>query len=305
MASEDVNEPLSEQNDFLERRDENEHNKKIYRYAPIVLSIFAIIISIISIVLALVINSQTATPETISTRIEVVRNISCTECHLFPKPEHQYFLHQLTRYRNETTEQCCAQNSSQLSAFLALKMSSYEEEELPPVINPDSFSMGDVSIHKKLIASTSVNDNLEYPIFDPLQSYNLKFATDEDNPLLEHNRNVELLASGTKITQSGLYLVYVSVHFKPDSPEPCKTFDQKTFSVNITKHQDKAIILSAIHTCCDDCIRNQETGFTAGVFQLKENDFLTVDVSGEGLVSYRPQSTFFGLTMLSKTQQPT
>ncbi|KAK0061053.1 tumor necrosis factor ligand superfamily member 6 [Biomphalaria pfeifferi] len=295
-----------EDEDLLGKKDENDHRCKNNKrqYISVIISIFAIIFSITSIVLASVNNSRTAALED-STRIEVIHNFSCTECHLFPKPEHQYLLNHLTRYRNETTEQCCAQNFSQLSALLTLEILSFEDEELPPVINPDSFSMGDVSMHKKLIASTIVDDNAEYPIFDPLQSYNLKFATDEDNPLLEHNRNVELLASGTKIKQSGLYFVYVSVHFKPDSPEPCKTFDQKTFSVNITKHQDGAIILSAIHTCCDDCIRNQETGFTAGVFQLKENDFLTVDVSGEGLVSYRPQSTFFGLTMLSKTQQPT
>ncbi|KAK6962509.1 hypothetical protein BgiMline_032613, partial [Biomphalaria glabrata] len=96
-------------------------------YISVIISIFAIIFSITSIVLASVNNSRTAALED-STRIEVVHNFSCTECHLFPKPEHQYFLTQLTRYRNETTEQCCAQNFSQLSALLALEILSFEDE---------------------------------------------------------------------------------------------------------------------------------------------------------------------------------
>ncbi|KAH9505548.1 hypothetical protein Btru_055847 [Bulinus truncatus] len=276
---------------------------------PIIMSLIAVTVSIISITLAVIYstNLPTQNNEQIVDEIEMT-NLSCIDCKMFQSDELQYYLNQLTRYTNGNDDECCAQNLSQLSALIALNLSiiSDVDEELPPVVNPDNFSMSRASMHKKLIASTFTEHDKEYPIFDPLQSYNLKFATDENSPLLEHNRNIELLATGTKITESGMYLVYCSVHFKPDSPEPCKTFTEKIFSVNITKVNSESrpesnVLLSATHTCCDDCIRNQETGFTSGVFQLKKNDFLKVDVSAEGLVSYKPQSTFFGLAMLSKT----
>lgn len=46
----------------------------------------------------------------------------------------------------------------------------------------------------------------------------------EMDPLVEHVRGVEVLPDGLKIIHPGFYYVYSSIHFRPESPRPCKDF---------------------------------------------------------------------------------
>lgn len=52
----------------------------------------------------------------------------------------------------------------------------------------------------------------------------------ENEPVLEHARNVDVLDQALRIKHTGLYYVYSSVHFRPDSVYPCKSF---TYKVNL------------------------------------------------------------------------
>ncbi|XP_055868023.1 uncharacterized protein LOC106076849 isoform X2 [Biomphalaria glabrata] len=203
-----------------------------------------------------------------------VKQLYCVPCEtLFNclSREHPQ-LSQISRHTDaNNTEQCCAHNRTEMKALSEMVLHYMSCSRRDP-----NFGAAD---------------------------YNLKFATDEHNPLLEHNRYMEMLETGLKITESGLYLVYCSVHFKPDSAEPCKNFEYKTWSVFVKRHRPSndalsGPILTATHTCCDECVREQETVYTAGVFMMLKQDFITVDVSGEGLVSYKPQSTYFGAALV-------
>uniref|UniRef100_A0A2C9LRL5 THD domain-containing protein n=1 Tax=Biomphalaria glabrata TaxID=6526 RepID=A0A2C9LRL5_BIOGL len=203
-----------------------------------------------------------------------VKQLYCVPCEtLFNclSREHPQ-LSQISRHTDaNNTEQCCAHNRTEMKALSEMVLHYMSCSRRDP-----NFGAAD---------------------------YNLKFATDEHNPLLEHNRYMEMLETGLKITESGLYLVYCSVHFKPDSAEPCKNFEYKTWSVFVKRHRPSndalsGPILTATHTCCDECVREQETVYTAGVFMMRKQDFLTVGVSGEGLVSYKPQSTYFGAALV-------
>ncbi|CAL1543602.1 unnamed protein product [Lymnaea stagnalis] len=231
----------------------------------------------------------------------------CVRCERFKwstSPTQTALLDQIDKVENG--EKCCARNQTQLKALYDLVMNRTLKPAAvpPPVVNPTNFSMSRASLHKKLVPSSEENKD-NYPYFHPdNEAFPLYFAKDETTPLLEHTRNMELMTTGMPISKPGAYLVYCSVAFKPDSAQPCRTFAQQTWSVNITRVRPNdvalsGVILTAKHTCCDDCVRNQETSYTAGVFLLKEHDLLRVDVSGEGLVSYKPQSTFFGVTMLT------
>lgn len=51
---------------------------------------------------------------------------------------------------------------------------------------------------------------------------NLEFDTSIKNKLIEHAKNVEILTTAMIILQPGMYVIYSSVFFKPDSARPCK-----------------------------------------------------------------------------------
>ncbi|KAI8772405.1 tumor necrosis factor ligand superfamily member 6 [Biomphalaria glabrata] len=261
--------------------------------------VLSIAISIAAIVLSVVSTTDYNQPD--------VKQLYCVPCEtLFNclSREHPQ-LSQISRHTDaNNTEQCCAHNRTEMKALseMVLHYMSCSRRVSLPVINPTNFSWSKASIHMKLVPSTIYSPDGKYPNFGAAD-YNLKFATDEHNPLLEHNRYMEMLETGLKITESGLYLVYCSVHFKPDSAEPCKNFEYKTWSVFVKRHRPSndalsGPILTATHTCCDECVREQETVYTAGVFMMLKQDFITVDVSGEGLVSYKPQSTYFGAALV-------
>ncbi|XP_059143684.1 uncharacterized protein LOC131931021 [Physella acuta] len=282
---------------------------KTCKALPIVVSTISIIVCVVCIVFLHTFSQDDD--------IKKVFTPTCVRSELFNKfnhPELRKLLETLQRRTENTTdnqiEMLCALDEKQLSNLVRLYLLTGTEEAvssaLPPVKDPKNFSMGDASIHRKLLPSFFQEDeHLDKPVFDPHESFQLYFAPEEDNPLLEHTRNVELLTSETVIQKSGLYLVYSSVHFKPDSALPCNHFDQKIWSHNITRTRENipeysGVLLTSSHTCCDNCVRNQETSYTAGVFFLHKNDQLRVEVSGRGLVSYRPQSTFFGMAKLGK-----
>ena len=231
--------------------------------------------------------------------------VQCKRLDVGRSPEQLKLLAQVDRRENGT--KCCAREQTQLKVLFELVMLRTKKaiEPMPPVINPRNCSMSGASVHKKLTLSSTENIG-NYPYFHPgYENHPLYFASDEITPLLEHIKNVDVRAKELRIIKPGIYLVYCSVAFRPDSAMPCHTFAQKTWSVNVTRVRvndnidSGVLLLSAKHTCCDDCVMNHETSYTAGVFMLKENDDLYVYVSGEGLVSFKPQSTFFGLAMLS------
>ncbi|XP_059143675.1 uncharacterized protein LOC131931012 [Physella acuta] len=262
-----------------------------------VISLLSIGLCIVSIVLVM-----TSPPN------EQPRNLTCVECAVLNRTDNfSTTLRQMLKtVYQDGKELCCAENNQQLSALISFTVK--EQTAMPTIpafeknVNIAPYSISNASMHMKLVPSHFDEEKyFDVPQFHPT-NFDLNFEPDEHNPLLEHRRNVEVNSEGVTIQLPGLYLVYSSVHFKPDSALPCKLYEKQTWSLSIlrTKGDNPTpdTILTATHTCCDECTRNQETGYTAGVFVLNADDVIKVDVSGEGLVSYRPQSTYFGLTML-------
>ncbi|XP_059143679.1 tumor necrosis factor ligand superfamily member 15-like [Physella acuta] len=155
-------------------------------------------------------------------------------------------------------------------------------------------------MHMKLAPPDEESSSTLQPEFQP---YKLHFVPEEKNLLLEHWRGVELFTDRVVITQTGHYYMYSSVAFRPDSPLKCGDFQYQTWnnSILLTRPENAAVgetLVTATHTCCDECKHNQETTYAAGVFLLQTGDSINVEVSGSRLVSYKPQSTFFGLVLL-------
>uniref|UniRef100_A0A2C9LK31 THD domain-containing protein n=1 Tax=Biomphalaria glabrata TaxID=6526 RepID=A0A2C9LK31_BIOGL len=126
----------------------------------------------------------------------------------------------------------------------------------------------------------------------------------EMDPLVEHVRGVEVLPDGLKIIHPGFYYVYSSIHFRPESPRPCKDFQYQTWNQYLEKTSpldpaQSGCLLKVAHTCCDICTRDEETSYTGGVFYLDKNDVVQIAIDGFGLVNFRRDTSFVGLMMLS------
>uniref|UniRef100_A0A0B6ZDT1 THD domain-containing protein n=1 Tax=Arion vulgaris TaxID=1028688 RepID=A0A0B6ZDT1_9EUPU len=199
-------------------------------------------------------------------------------------------------------QMCCAHKSDQLSTLLELTLRRQESSPAPDSeFNPQNFSLSFVSVHKRLYPSVDMA-NITEPVFDPNWLVETRFQQDNDD-LVEHSRGVDVQVGGLHILTSGQYLIYSSIHFKPNSALPCKTFKLQIWGHYIEKitPNDPAVsgcLLKTAHTCCDECARDDQTSFTSGVFYLKKGDIVRVLISGHGLVDFNRKSSYAGLVML-------
>ncbi|CAG5123220.1 unnamed protein product [Candidula unifasciata] len=239
--------------------------------------------------------------------------IACINCdHELGNP----LLKTLARKDSGTERLCCAESTSQMSAIMELMLQrpqgkqphrkrQHLRESTSDAIKADDLSFSTASAHKRLLPREPFDSSKNHvPIF---KNYTvpLNLNASHHDPLTEHARNVSVLESGFLISQAGTYLVYSNVRFKPDSSQPCSSFRFRVWEHKVVKtstDQMKHDILKSVHTCCDSCTRDRETSFAGGAFILNQGEHLSVEISGLGLISYHPQSSYFGLMMLGSSE---
>ena len=278
------------------------------KYRPIIflclLSAFSVVSLIISIVALMDAHNDVFSLET-----------PCVECGKLSKTLHnQTLLHipllELIDKKYEGgVNKCCVSTNKLLSALIELsRIEPRESNKDPlPTYNPADFKFSPVSAHKRLYAPEfpfpvvfrdRVPHFIDKPVYLLFKSN--KFSPD---PLLEHERGVEVISDRLRIMYSGLYFVYSSIHFRPESTQPCKDFQYQVFSlyvVNVTPNDSTKTgnILRITHTCCNECQMYEETSYVGGVFQLEAGNDIQIAISGYGLFHSRQQSSFAGLFMI-------
>ncbi|CAL1542721.1 unnamed protein product [Lymnaea stagnalis] len=238
----------------------------------------------------------------------------CVECNkLIKNPydlsERDLLLESLERKTEDGVTKCCASNSQQLSALIEISLRKQQTNKEPlPAYNVSDFKFSPASAHKRLYPPQSPFPEVNYrdrvPRFDNGTVYVLfKHDKSAPDPLVEHDRGVEVLNDGLRIVYSGLYYVYSSIHFRPESAHPCKDFQYQTWAHYVEKitPNDPAktgCLLKTVHTCCDECTMDEETSYVGGTFELEAGDVVRILVSGHGLVYFRQQTSFAGLVMM-------
>ena len=211
----------------------------------------------------------------------------------------------LTKVYEEGVEKCCARDNQQLSALLEMSMRRQEVKQVPlPVFNVSDFKFSPVSAHQRLYPPYRPAGPRELkPNFTTSGRVLFRTSTRREDPLVEHARGVQVLDGGFHIQYSGIYFIYSSIHYRPDSVYPCKHFKFKTWSHFIMKNTPNnpaltGCLMKTAHTCCDECTLDDETSYTGGVFRLEAGDVIYVEISGHGLVYFKEQTSFAGLMML-------
>ncbi|CAL1526490.1 unnamed protein product [Lymnaea stagnalis] len=277
------------------------------------------VISLISIVLCAVV----VTISLIALKLEVQHGIEesaskppvvCIECIKIIKNPYNLsevdpLMDSLDKVFEDGVEKCCAHNNSQLSALIEMSMRLQRVNTAPlPDFNVSDFKFSPVSAHKRLYPPKNpfpeVNYRKRVPRFENSSVYVLfKYEKSMSDPLLEHEHGVEVLNDGLRIVYSGAYYVYSSIHFRPESAHPCKSFLYTTWGHSVEKLSPNSpaqtgCLLKTAHTCCDHCTMDEETSYTGGVFNLEAGDIIRVSVSGHGLVYFRQQTSFAGVFMI-------
>ncbi|RUS85889.1 hypothetical protein EGW08_006373 [Elysia chlorotica] len=202
-------------------------------------------------------------------------------------------------------EDCCAYTSHQITVLFESMMRLNDLDPLPLAsYEAGDFKFSPVSAHKRLYPK-EMSDDFGVPKF-PALSQVCELKEDDSAYGLEHHRGVNISSSGLRILHGGLYYIYASLQFWPQSKHPCADFRYQTFVAYVEKipwrRSGAETILKVLHSCCDQCSNSQETRFTGGMFVLQPGDQIQVKVSGYDLVHFEPQTSFVGLAMLGSPQ---
>ncbi|KAK0062128.1 tumor necrosis factor ligand superfamily member 6 [Biomphalaria pfeifferi] len=157
-----------------------------------------------------------------------------------------------------------------------------------------------VSAHISLAASSRIPD----PYFK--KDYNVCVRIKINSQ--DHARGVTVDNDGLVILHSGLYYVYASVYFKPNSTEYSSNFAYQTWFQYIYRMRPNSpahstVLTRVVHTCCLNCTNSQNTAYSAGVFYLEAGDMLQVCLTGQGLIAFDARSTYLGLFMLTSSSR--
>ncbi|XP_059177461.1 tumor necrosis factor ligand superfamily member 10-like [Physella acuta] len=185
-------------------------------------------------------------------------------------------------------------NSTESSKPKQINASSVEFQ----LFDTTNVTMASPSAHLFLIPPKS-DDTGERLKFNGFVVVNISRAN-ATNSLVTHQTNVDVISGQVTILTSGLYVIYCSIYFKPDSAKPCRSFKQQVWEARmvLSRHGKTKPVLRLFHTCCNNCMREKNSQFEAGVFQLTTGDRVFVEVSGEGVTEFDEHSSFFGLVMV-------
>ncbi|RUS85719.1 hypothetical protein EGW08_006513, partial [Elysia chlorotica] len=132
-------------------------------------------------------------------------------------------LRKLTVEVKDGVEQCCAYGPEQITTLFESVMRLNEIPD-PPLTSfkPSDFRFSPVSAHKR-IYPTRILRTFGVPEI-PQEPLVCLFKPDDPRYDLEHHRGVEVLERGLRVQHSGLYYVYTSILFRPQSVHPCREF---------------------------------------------------------------------------------
>ncbi|KAK3783677.1 hypothetical protein RRG08_025301 [Elysia crispata] len=287
------------------------------------LSSVAVLLSIISLILASTLGlilfmicssekghfRQSFIPET--TEEDAVSPFACISCiKLLRDPMDDIasdpLLRKLDIEVTDGLEVCCAYSSEQITAlFESIVRLNDSPQQFLASYNLSDFTFSPVSAHKMLYPERLSRD-FSVPEF-PEQPQVCELKEDDTRYGLEHHRGVNITKKGLRIVHGGLYYIYSSIQFRPQSIHPCHEFKYQTFVAYVEKisyrHSASQLILKFSHTCCDVCVNTQETRFTGGVFILDPGDLIRIKVMGYRLVYFQPETSFMGLAMLGSTPE--
>ncbi|KAI8786419.1 tumor necrosis factor ligand superfamily member 6, partial [Biomphalaria glabrata] len=122
-----------------------------------------------------------------------------------------------------------------------------------------------VSAHISLAASSRIpgSENKPDPYFK--KDYNVCVRIKMNSQ--DHARGVTVDNDGLVILHSGLYYVYASVNFKPNSTEYSSNFAYQTWFQYIYKMRPNSpahstVLTRVVHTCCLNCTNSQNTAYS-------------------------------------------
>lgn len=243
--------------------------------------------------------------------LNLTRNyFACVPCNklLFDpagKVQDDPLLKQLTIEMQDGRETCCASTGRQITALFesVARLNAVPESPLMSA-NLSDFQFSPVSAHKRLYPERVLRGEFGIPEI-PNQSVLCEFKPDDPRYGLEHTRGVIIHKRGVEIQYGGLYYVYISIHFRPQSLHPCREFRFQKFSAYLEKvarnRHASENLLHVSYTCCDSCINTQDVRFTGGIFILQKGDVIRVKVDSFELVQFSIYTSFAGLTMLGNS----
>ncbi|XP_059148926.1 tumor necrosis factor ligand superfamily member 6-like [Physella acuta] len=291
---------------------------KCYQRLVLALALFAILLCTAVLVIGIVLFTSHSTSET----NDKDKPIACVSCNKLIKTTYDTsasdpLFDMLVRVRDAHggSDLCCAYDSEQMSALLEMSMRRQDVNKAPlQSFNVSDFSFSPASTHKRLFPPKNPYPEMPYQERVPQfgnGSVVVLFKNENvtADPLVEHERGVEILKDGIRIIHPGLYYVYSSIHFRPESAHPCKNFKYQTWGHYVEKISPNnpaqtGCLLKTAHTCCDACTMDEETSYTGGVFHLESGDVIRIVISGYGLVYFRQQTSFAGLMMLGNSNIP-
>lgn len=256
-----------------------------------------IVIIIISISCAVLVKTRPAAKTSLSKELEAPR--FCLACALGAFSERQ--IEKLNKTEVDGVQMCCADTPEQLKIFLEMLRSNTDDKESLERLDAENLSLGSAHAHKK-ININHFKSHEDYPEFGD-KNFKLEFDINGYNSFKQRAENVEVLTSAIVVQEAGFYVVYSSLFFRSGSNKPCKELEKQIWEhiILLTANNDEEnsrTIFSTTHTCCDECKHDKRTSYAGGVFRLKENDRLHVEVSSDGVTRLDDTSSYLGLIML-------
>ncbi|GFR67582.1 tumor necrosis factor ligand superfamily member 10 [Elysia marginata] len=132
-------------------------------------------------------------------------------------------LGKLTIEMHDGREDCCAYDSDQIAALFQ-SVARLNELPDPPVVryNASEFQFSPVSAHKRIYPAR-LSRHFGIPRI-PKRPPLCEFKADDPRYGVEHHRGVDVLKRGMRIRHGGLYYIYTSIYFRPQSVRPCGEF---------------------------------------------------------------------------------
>ncbi|CAL1532712.1 unnamed protein product [Lymnaea stagnalis] len=208
----------------------------------------------------------------------------CIEC-----PGAGNFQREDIAYNNKSGE-CCAHSVEGLFGLMNMGLSQRDQ-----AIERLKF-FSETSGHFQLIPDSS-NDTNDKVLRMEMQKQG------------SHSQSLAVDANGfVNIGSGGSYFVYCSVYFRANSSRPCPTSNPEhmTWTLSVKRKSgtnSEMSMMEAVHTCCENCIRERATSYAAGVFQLNASDVVKVMVSGKGVIYFDERSSYLGLMMLNSGRE--
>ncbi|XP_059148928.1 uncharacterized protein LOC131936089 [Physella acuta] len=208
---------------------ESLHTAKVYQRLTVSLSVLVGILIVTAVCIAYVFHAELSMSQE--------KPLACIDC----KKLKQYFNSEvlqwsLTRERGaDGVEKCCAYNHQQMSAIIDMNIESRQtSKDHVSDINKELFFLSPVTVHRRLYQpKVKALDPTEPTAGNLKATLLLQHQNSTPDPLVEHSRGVEVLSDGIKILHPGLYYIYSSLDFQPQTKVTCKQLNYQFSAIHL------------------------------------------------------------------------